>query len=111
MIFLSGRVTATTTDLLNDTRLQTMPAGGALTIRAIADLADATNNYTMSIQLPNGDTPLDNVLVPGVNPSLAGVIDERQLLQVTFPIQQGGHCVVSFTETGTAIATYQIIYR
>lgn len=82
-----------------------------MTLRFIADLADATNNFTVSVQLPGGDTPLNEVLVPGANPSLAGVVDERQVLQVTFPIPQGGHVVISATETGTAILTYQIIFR
>lgn len=111
MIFLSDRITGTTADLLQGTRLQTVPSGGTMTFRFIADLADATNNYAVTIQLPNGDTPLNAVLVPGANPSLAGVIDERQVLQVTYPIAQGGHAVVTLTETGAAILTYQIIYR
>lgn len=111
MIFLSDRVIATTADLLQGTRLQTVPRGGVMTFRFIADLADATNNFTATIQLPNGDTPLNGVLVPGVNPSLAGVMDARQLLQVSFGIAQGGHTVVTLTETGTAILTYQIIWK
>jgi len=111
MILLSDRVTATTADLLQGTRLQTVPAGGKMTFQFLADAADATNNYAVTIQLPNGDTPLNSVLVPGSNPALAGVIDERQVLQVTYPIQQGGHAVVTLTETGTAICTYRIIYR
>lgn len=111
MIMLSDRVIATTADLLQGTRLQTVPAGGVMTFQFIADLADATNNFVVTIQLPNGDTPLNAVLVPGVNPSLAGVLDTDQLLQVSYPIAQGGHTVVTLTETGTAIVTYRIIYR
>ena len=111
MIMLSDRVTATTADLLQGTRLQTVPSGGVMTFQLLADLADATNNFTATIQLPNGDTPLNAVMVPGVNPSLAGVLDNDQLLQVSFNIAQGGHAVVTLTETGAAICSYRIIYR
>lgn len=111
MIFLSDRLTASNTDILQGTRLQSAPAGGSMTLRFIADLSDATNNFTVTVQLPGGDTPLNGVMVPGVNPSLAGVIDERQVLQVTFPIPQGGHVVISCVETGAAILSYQIIFR
>lgn len=110
-IILSDRITATTADVLQGTRLQTVPSGGIMTFQMIADLADATNNFTVTIQLPNGDTPLNGVLVPGVNPSLAGVLDSRQLMQVSYPIAQGGHTVLTFTETGTAVLTYRVIYR
>ena len=111
MIFLSTRLTATNADILNSTRLQSAPRNGLLTIRLIADLADATNNFTASLQLPNGETPWEDVLVPGANPSLAGVMDSRQLLQATFQVTQGGHVVLAVTETGAAILTYQILFR
>ena len=110
-IILSDRVTATTTDLLQGSRLQTVPKGGVLTFQFLADLADATNNYVVSIQLPGGDTPINAQLVPGVNPSLAGVLDERQLFQYSTVVPQGGHVVVSLTETGAAICTYRSVYR
>ncbi len=109
-IILCGRVTASTADILQGTRLQTVPAGGILTIQLISDLADATNNYVTTIQMPNGDVPINAQLVPGVNPTLAGVLDERQLFQYSAMIQQGGHCVISFTETGAAILTFRIVY-
>lgn len=110
MIVLSDRVTATTADLLQGSRLQTVPGSGFLTFEFAADLADATNNFVVSLQMPGGDTPLNSVLVPGTNPSLAGILDDRQKLMITRPIRQGGHCVVTLTETGAAILTYRITY-
>lgn len=110
MIMLSNFLSATNTDLLNGTRLQSAPRNGLMTFQFQADLANATNNFVVSIQLPSGDTPLDGVLVPGDNASLGGVIDTRQMLQVTMPIAQGGHVVVSLTETGAAICTYRITF-
>lgn len=110
IIVLSALLSASNTDILNSTRLQTVPHGGSLTFEFSSNLADATNNYTLSIQMPNGDTPLNDILIPGSNPSLAGVLDERTKLMITLPIQQGGHAVVSVTETGAALLIYRIMY-
>mgnify|MGYP003988985057 CR=1 FL=1 len=109
-IILSGYETATNADILQGTRLQTVPQGGVLTFELQALVNNAGNNNVVSIQMPNGDTPLNNVRVPGSNPSLDGVIDERQNLTVSFPIMQGGHCVFSTTESGTSILTWRVTY-
>lgn len=109
-IVVSGLLTASNTDILQGTRLQTVPQGGFLTFEIISNLNDATNNYTASIQLPSGDTPLNAVLVPGSNPSLAGVMDDRQKLLISAPVRQGGHTVFSVTESGTAILFYRVTY-
>ncbi len=108
-IILSSVEDTTNTDILQGTRLQTVPAGGVLTFELQADKNDS-NNYTVSVQMPNGDTPLNNVRVPGCNPSLAGVIDERQNLTVSFPIMQGGHCVFSCVESGAANLAWRVTY-
>jgi hypothetical protein len=109
-IILSGSETGSNADILQGTRLQTVPAGGILTFEMQGGLADIGNNYVVSIQMPNGDTPLNNVLIPGCNPSLQGVIDERQNLTVSFPITQGGHCVFSCVETGATALTWRVTY-
>lgn len=109
-IILSSVESGTNADILQGTRLQTVPAGGVLTFELQADASNASNNYVVSIQMPNGDTPLNNVRVPACNPSLAGVIDERQNLTVSFPIMQGGHCVFSCTETGSTDFAWRVTY-
>ena len=109
-IILSGQEDGTNADILQGTRLQTVPQGGILTFELQASNNVAAANYAVSIQMPNGDTPLNNVRVPGCNPALDGVIDERQNLTVSFPITQGGHCVFSCTETGTAVFTWRVTY-
>jgi len=109
-IIISNVETATNTDILQGTRLQTVPAGGVLTFELQASTGTSSSNFAVSIQMPNGDTPLNNVMVPGCNPSLAGVIDERQNLTVSFPIMQGGHCVFSAAETGTSVLTWRVTY-
>ena len=109
-IILSDVEFLSNADILQGTRLQTVPAGGILTFELQALNNDVTNNFSVSIQMPNGDTPLNNVKVPGCNPAIEGVIDERQNLTVSFPIMQGGHCVFSATESGAAALTWRVTY-
>jgi hypothetical protein len=110
-IILSDQEAATNTDILQGTRLQTVPAGGFLTFELQASDNDATNNFTVSVQMPGGDTPMNGTRIPSGNSTgLAGVIDERTNLTATFPIAQGGHAVFSCTETGTAELTWRVTY-
>jgi hypothetical protein len=109
-IIISGLETASNSDILQGTRLQTVPSGGVLTFELQSSVADATNFFATSIQMPSGDTPLNNVRVPSCNPTRDGVIDERQNLTVSFPIRQGGHCVFSTTETGTSSMAWRVTY-
>jgi hypothetical protein len=109
-IILSSIETATNSDILQGTRLQTVPAGGVLTFELESDKNTSANNYTVSVQMPNGDTPMNNTQVPGTSGEYQGVIDERQNLTVSFPIMQGGHCVFSCTETGTTVLAWRVTY-
>lgn len=111
MIYESAVIAATDADVLNGTRLNAIPYNGTLTMDFQASLADATNSYSLTIQLPNGDVPVDSQIVPGNNPALGGVLDERTLLRFTFPASQGGHFTVSLTEAGTAICTWRVVLR
>lgn len=110
MIVLSGNVTASNTDILQGTRLQTVPANGYLIFEIGASSADTTNYYTVSIQMPNGDTPLTDVLVPTNEGTTIGVLDKRTQLRVVVPVRQGGHAVFSCTETGAGTMTYRVTY-
>jgi len=111
MIYESAVIVATNTDVLNGTRLNAIPYNGTLTLDFQASLADATNNWLLTIQMPNGDVPVDSQIVPADNPALGGVLDERTLLRFTFPATQGGHFTVSLTEAGTAIATWRAVLK
>jgi len=99
---------ATNTDILSAGRLNAIPHNGVLYVELQAELADATNFYTVTIQLPGGDVPIDAQLVPGVNPALAGVLDERTLWRTEYPASQGGHFTISLTESGTATCIARI---
>ena len=109
-IILSDVESTSNSDILQGTRLQTVPAGGVLTFELQSNHNDQTNNYTVSVQMPNGDTPMNNTRVPGTSPVDDGIIDERQNLTVSFPISQGGHCVFSCTETGAADLAWRVTY-
>lgn len=109
MILESGIVAATTADLLGSGRLNAIPYNGTLTIELQSQLNDATNNYTVTIQLPNGDVPIDAQAVPACNPALAGVLNERTLLRMAFRATQGGHFTITLTESGTAVCTWRAV--
>lgn len=110
VIVLSDFETASNTDILSGTRLQTVPAGGFLTFEMQATFNDALNHVAVSIQMPNGDTPLNNVRVPGTAAGENGIIDDRHKMMITLPIQQGGHTVFSSSETGGSNFTWRVTY-
>ncbi len=111
-IILSGQEAASNTDILQGTRLQTVPATGVLIFEMCASDNVAANNFTVSIQMPGGDTPMNGTLVPGgATAGLAGVLDNRNYLLASFVIQQGGHCVFSCTETGDTELTWRVTYK
>ncbi len=101
-------VSATNTDLLSVGRLNAIPYNGVITLDFLSDLGTAAANYNLTIQLPNGDVPVDGQQVPACNPAVVGVLDERQLLRLRYRATQGGHFVVSLTETGTAVCTVRV---
>ncbi len=111
MIFESTLIAATNTDLLSAGRLNAIPYNGTITLRFLADLATAAAFYSLTIQKPNGDVPVDGQVVVASSSGLDGVMDERELMQFTFAATQGGHFTVSLTETGTAVCMFQAILK
>lgn len=113
-IIVDGIESATVASVLTGTRLLTVGAG-LLIVEFISNLNDATNNFTASLQLPNGDNPFSTLLVPGVNPSLTGVMDDRMKFMATYRITGlkvgGGHVVLGFTETGAAIMYWRVTHK
>jgi len=106
-ILITGNEAATNTNLLANTRLETIPGGSSfLLFRCSADLNVAANNYALTIELPNGAIPVDGQRVPGNALAIAGVLDERTLMEWTWPAVIGGRFVISVVETGTALFTW-----
>lgn len=110
-IFEQAIIVATDADVLNGTRLNAIPYNGILVLQFSANLANATNNWVLTIQLPDGDVPVDSQIVSGNNPALDGVLDTRTLMQFSYRATQGGHFTISLTETGTAIAIWRAVLR
>lgn len=108
VIVLSDIESATNTDILQGTRLQTVPQGGFLTFELQSSANDASNAMAVSIQMPNGDTPLNSVRVP--DGATDGAINDNDKMMITLPIAQGGHTVFSVTETGTAVLHWRVTY-
>ncbi len=114
MIYLTGVEAATNADILLNTRLSSIPYGGQLTIQSLANLNNATNRFSITIQLPDGKVPVDLQPVSMGNADmgvLGGQLDNRFLDQWTFPAAQGGHFTISFTETGAAQVTWRVVLR
>ena len=106
-IFITGNEAGSNSNLLSGTRLETIPAGAAfLHFRCSADLNDAANNYALTIELPLGTIPVDGQRVPANAQGADGVLDERTLLQWTWPALPGGRFILSVVETGTAVFTW-----
>jgi predicted secreted hydrolase len=111
MIFESRLISATNTDVLSVGRLNSIPYNGQLTLRFLADLGDVTNNYSLTLQKPNGDVPVDGQLVNVSGAGTDGTMKDDEVMQFTFSATQGGHFVVSLTENGTATCMFQAILR
>ncbi len=106
-ILVTGLEIATNTNLLANTRLETIPAGSSyLHFRCSASVGDASNQYALTIELPNGAIPVDGMFVPGNGDALTGVLDERTLLQWTWPAVVGGRFIISIVESGAATFTW-----
>lgn len=111
MIYEAALISATNADVLAGGRLNAIPYGGQLTLRFLADLADVTNFYTLTVQLPDGTVPVDGQVVQSSSAGTDGNMKADEVLQFTFVATIGGHFVVSLTEGGTATCMFNAILR
>jgi len=111
-IVLSGQESASNTDILQGTRLQNVPANGTLTLMMTATANDVgTNAHAVSLQLPNGGTPMNGVS-PGASDAggTTGLLDDQTYFMASFVVAQGGHAVFSTVLTGTSVLSWRVIY-
>lgn len=111
-IIVTGFEAATAADVLQGTRLQTVPSNGILLFEIQAADNVAANNYVAALQMPNGAVPFTGMLVPsGALAGLAGIIDAREAFRASFRITQGGHTVLDFTETGDTEVFWRVTFK
>ncbi len=103
-ILLTGQELAANTNLLANSRLETLPAGSrALHFRCAADLNNATNAMSLTIELPSGMIPVDGQRILAAEGNIVGALDERTLMQWTWAAVPGGRFIISVVDTnGTA---------
>lgn len=102
MIAETYELVASNTDVLAaPSRLAALPYAGVLVIEMQASTWDAANFWSVTIQLPDGSTPLDGFNPPdGATP---GALNMDDKYTVSFPVTQGGHITIDCTETGTSL--------
>jgi len=109
MIWESSIIAATNTDVLSVGRLNAIPYDGILTLQFLSDLGTAAANYSLTIQKPDGSVPVDGQQVYANSHAVVGAFNSLEVLQFQFRAGQGGHFVVSLTETGTAVCFFQAV--
>lgn len=111
-IIESGILAASSTDILANTRLANIPGPGSLLIEMQADEGDATNEYQMSLTLPDGQQPCTDVHVPAQRNGKAGTLDGDSLqIPVVIALNSaGGNVILAATEAGTAVLTWRVTY-
>jgi len=103
-ILITGQEAAANTNLLANSRLETIPAGSrALHFRCACDLSNPTNAMSLTIELPSGVIPVDAQQVLAAAGNVVGALDERTLMQWTWYAVPGGRFILSVADlNGTA---------
>lgn len=96
---------ASDTDVLAaPSRLAAIPQAGTLTIEATSDACNAANNGKLTLQLPNGEIPFEDLHVPANGYSTASMVSHNETeLIVSLGVAAGGHVLLQYTETGTVV--------
>jgi hypothetical protein len=96
------RLEATNTDVLKaPSRLAAIPYNGTLILEMQAQQSDGTNQFTVTVQLPDGSTPIENMIIP--DGATDGALNADDKYTIAVPATAGGHILVSATEGGTAV--------
>lgn len=102
MIVESYNLSASNTDILAaPSRFTSIPYAGTFTMEFQATANDATNNFQITVQLPDGTVPFEDLLAPAG--ATAGGLNDDDLFFAQFEVAKGGHVLVSATENGTAL--------
>lgn len=101
MIVETFDLQATNADVLvAPSRLAAIPYSGTLTLEFGASNISASHTWKITLQLPNGEVPIDDQLVTSCG--AAGTLDDNTKYTLTFPVAQGGHVLLAATLSGTS---------
>ena len=101
LIIETGLITAAKTDLLAaPSRLAAIPYNGNLQFEISSSACTATSYAQLTIQLPDGEVPIDNQIIPASGEG-TGVLWTETAFKFAFPAFQGGHFLISVTPAGS----------
>ncbi len=104
------KLTASDSDVLAaPSRLAAIPRNGVMTIEVSITDADATNFGQITLQLPNGDIPFEDLDVPLGNSAADFSMHEDLKLAFTVQVDQGGHVLLQYTEAGAVTFCFMIV--
>lgn len=87
-------------------RLAAIPSNGELTIEVSATDNDGVNFGQLTVQLPNGDIPMQLVTIPFSGNSTDGMLDSNTELIIVMSVGQGGHVLLQYVENGTVVQAF-----
>jgi len=89
-------------------RLAAIPSNGTLTLELSATHCGPTNHATVTLQLPDGTIPLEDVHIPFGGHISEVSIHNMTALQIQFGVSAGGHVLLAITEAGTVASVFII---
>ncbi len=106
----SFQLTATDADILAaPSRLAAIPENGSLLIEVATTDCDATNFGQLTLQLPGGEVPFENLIIPFNGRNTSDSVMDKNLTSVfLFEVKKGGHVLVQYTENGTVTLAFFI---
>jgi hypothetical protein len=76
-----------------------------MTVEISSTDCDATNYGALTLQMPDGEVPFEDLIIGQNGYSTAdAVIHDDTAIQVQLEVGQGGHVTLSYAENGTVAA-------
>ena len=109
MIIVTGYLTASNADILAGTRLNAIPFDGELLLEVLGDAQSApqTNFAKMTIQIPDGAVPMQDMRIPHARVG-KGTLNDDDESAFTFDATQGGHFDIEIDISGTHGVFYRV---
>lgn len=110
-IIVSEEETATNTDMLAGTALETIPANGVVLVEACGADCIAANHYTLTFSV--GDViPLNGTLVTShsMTAGTTGILDDNTSLNFKQRVAKGDKIMMACTETGDTELVWRVTF-